>query len=155
VTQLKSLAASVKAAVGAGVKVMYGGDWSEYHSSNGWYHLDPLWSDSNIDVVAIDCYFPLTPDLPQTQIDYQAVYDGWTQDEGWDYYYADSVNRTGLTSYGGSPLTHGRTSSTGGTAPTPTPMPRHGMDGEDEAGVVFGAWLSLGGWLRQPAQRVR
>lgn len=100
VTELKSLAASVKSAVGGGVKVAYGGDWSEYHSTNGWYHLDPLWSDSNIDFVAIDCYVPLTPDLPQAQIDYQKVYDGWTQDEGWDYFYADSVNRTGLTLYG-------------------------------------------------------
>jgi len=44
VTQLKNLAATVKTAVGAGVKVMYGADWSEYHSVNGWYHLDPLWS---------------------------------------------------------------------------------------------------------------
>lgn len=103
VTQLKTLAATVKAAIGAGVKVTYGGDWSEYHSTNGWFHLDPLWSDSNIDVVAIDCYFPLTPDLPQPQIDYQKVYDGWTKDEGWDYFYLDSVNRTGLTSYGGDP----------------------------------------------------
>ena len=100
VTQLKSLAASVKSAVGGAVKVLYGADWSEYHSVNGWYNLDPLWSDSNIDAVAIDCYFPLTPDLPQTQIDYQKIYDGWTQDEGWDYYFADSVNRTGLTNYG-------------------------------------------------------
>ncbi len=100
VTQLKSLAASVKTAVGSGVKVIYGGDWSEYHSTGGWYNLDPLWSDSNIDVVGIDCYFPLTPDLPQTQIDYPAVYAGWTKDEGWDYYWSDSVNRTGKTFYG-------------------------------------------------------
>jgi hypothetical protein len=50
--------------------------------------------------VGIDCYFPLTPDVPQSQIDYQAVYDGWTKDEGWDYYYLDSVNRTGKTFYG-------------------------------------------------------
>ncbi len=99
VTQLKSLAASVKTSVGSGVKVAYGGDWSEYHSVNGWYNLDPLWSDANIDVVAIDCYFPLTPDLPQTQIDYQAVYDGWTQDEGWDYFW-DST-RTTQTFYSG------------------------------------------------------
>lgn len=102
VTQLKSLAATVKTAVGAGVKVMYCADWSEYHSVNGWFNLDPLWSDSNIDVVAIDCYFPLTPDLPQTQIDYNAVYNGWTSGEGWDYYYTDSVARTGQTSYGGN-----------------------------------------------------
>lgn len=99
VTQLKNLAASVKTAVGAGVKVAYGGDWSEYHSVNGWYNLDPLWADTNIDVVAIDCYFPLTPDLPQTLIDYQAIYDGWTQDEGWDYFW--DANRTTQTFYSG------------------------------------------------------
>jgi len=100
VTQLKTLAASVKSAVGAGVKVMYGGDWSEYHSTGGWYNLDPLWADSNIDVVAIDCYFPLTPDLPQAQIDYQKIYDGWSKDEGWDYYW--DTNRTTKTFYSSS-----------------------------------------------------
>jgi len=100
VTELRNLAASVKSAVGAGVKVMYGADWSEYHSVNGWYNLDPLWADSNIDVVAIDCYFPLTPDLPQTQIDYAAVYAGWTKDEGWDYYWDGT--RTTKTFYSGA-----------------------------------------------------
>jgi len=100
VTQLKNLAASVKSAVGAGVKVIYGGDWSEYHSTGGWYNLDPLWADSNIDVVAIDCYFPLTPDLPQGQIDYQKIYDGWSKDEGWDYYW--DINRTTKTFYSGA-----------------------------------------------------
>ncbi|MBX9726213.1 MAG: glycoside hydrolase TIM-barrel-like domain-containing protein [Rickettsiales bacterium] len=100
VTRLKTLAASVKSAVGSGVKVAYGGDWSEYHSVNGWYNLDPLWSDANIDVVGIDCYFPLTPDLPQTQIDYAAVYAGWTKDEGWDYYWDGA--RTTKTFYSGA-----------------------------------------------------
>jgi len=100
VTQLKNLAASVKSAVGASVKVMYGGDWSEYHSTGGWYNLDSLWSDANIDVVAIDCYFPLMPDLPQSQIDYQKVYDGWSKDEGWDYYW--DTNRTTKTFYSGA-----------------------------------------------------
>lgn len=99
VTQLKNLAASVKSAVGSSVKVMYGGDWSEYHSTGGWYNLDPLWADSNIDVVAIDCYFPLTPDLPQSQIDYQKIYDGWSKDEGWDYYW--DANRTNKSFYSG------------------------------------------------------
>lgn len=100
VTQLKNLAASVKATVGAGVKVIYGADWSEYHSVNGWYNLDPLWSDSNIDIVGVDCYFPLTPDLPQSQIDYNAVYAGWTKDEGWDYYWDGT--RTTKTFYSGA-----------------------------------------------------
>ena len=97
VTQLVSLAASVKTAVGSGVKVTYGADWSEYHSVNGWYHLDALWSNSNIDVVGIDCYFPLTPDLPQAQIDYDAVYNGWTSGEGWDYFWDGT--RTTKTNY--------------------------------------------------------
>ncbi|MEQ1788861.1 MAG: phage tail protein [Rickettsiales bacterium] len=63
-------------------------------------NLDPLWADDNIDVVAIDCYFPLTPDLPQSQIDYQKVYDGWSKDEGWDYYW--DTNRTTKTFYSGA-----------------------------------------------------
>ncbi|MBL0320065.1 MAG: glycoside hydrolase TIM-barrel-like domain-containing protein [Alphaproteobacteria bacterium] len=100
VTQLKSLAATVKNTVGSNVKIMYGANWSEYHSVNGWYNLDPLWSDPNIDTVAIDCYFPLTPDLPQSLIDYEKVYDGWSKDEGWDYYYLDAAQRTGKTNYG-------------------------------------------------------
>lgn len=101
VTRLKELAATVKTAVGAGVSVVYAADWSEYHSVDGWFHLDPLWSDSNIDKVAIDAYFPLTDDLPQASIDYQAIYDGWTSGEGYDYYYTDPVARTGLTNYSG------------------------------------------------------
>ncbi len=103
VTQLKSLAALVKADVGAGVKVTYAADWSEYHSKGGWYNLDPLWSDTNIDFVGIDAYFPLTPDLPQSQITETKIKEYWEKGEGWDYFYADSVNRTGLTSYGGNP----------------------------------------------------
>lgn len=101
VTQFKALAASVKTAVGTGVKVIYGGDWSEYHSTGGWYNLDPLWSDPNIDVVGIDCYFPLTDDVPQAQIDYAAIQNGWHSGEGWDYYYTDSTARTGKTNYSG------------------------------------------------------
>jgi hypothetical protein len=100
VSQLKSLAASVKSVVGSGVKVSYGGDWSEYHNVNGWYHMDPLWTDANIDMVCIDCYVPLTPDLPQSQIDYQGIYDGWTKDEGWDYYW--NGDRTVKNFYSGA-----------------------------------------------------
>lgn len=99
VSQLVSLAASVKTAVGAGVKVSYAADWSEYHSQGGWFNLDPLWASPNIDFVGIDCYFPLTPDLPQTQITEDVVKQYWESGEGWDYYFTDSVNRTGQTNY--------------------------------------------------------
>ena len=50
--------------------------------------------------MGIDCYFPLTPDLPQSQIDYNAVYAGWTKDEGWDYFWDGT--RTTKTNYSGA-----------------------------------------------------
>jgi type IV secretory pathway ATPase VirB11/archaellum biosynthesis ATPase len=53
-----------RVALGSGVVVTYAADWSEYHSVNGYYHLDPLWISPNIDVVCIDNYLPVTPDLP-------------------------------------------------------------------------------------------
>ena len=49
VTALKALAADVRAILGAGTKVGYAGDWSEYfghHPGDGsgdvYFHLDPL-----------------------------------------------------------------------------------------------------------------
>ncbi|MNK62758.1 hypothetical protein D3C87_819450 [compost metagenome] len=61
--QFKALAAECRAIVGAGVKLSYAADWSEYF---GWqkdgearFHLDPLWADPNIDYVGIDWYPPL------------------------------------------------------------------------------------------------
>ncbi len=87
VDQLVSLAATVKTAVGAGVKITYAADWSEYHSVDGWFNLDPLWASSNIDFVGIDSYFPLTPDLPQSQIDEDKIKEYWEKGEGWDYFW--------------------------------------------------------------------
>jgi hypothetical protein len=89
VSALVSLAANVKAIVGSGVKVTYAADWSEYHhTTGGWYNLDPLWASANIDVVGIDAYFPLT-DSVQDGYDEQAVMDGWTSGEGYDWVYTD------------------------------------------------------------------
>ena len=70
----------------------YAADWSEYHHTDGgWYNLDPLWASSNIDVIGIDAYFPLT-DALQSELGYdvQQVIDGWTQGEGYDWYYSDA-----------------------------------------------------------------
>lgn len=92
VNQLVSLAATVKGIVGSGVKVTYAADWSEYHhAENGWYNLDPLWASPNIDIVGIDAYFPLT-NAPQGDLGYniQNVIDGWTEGEGYDWYYSDT-----------------------------------------------------------------
>jgi hypothetical protein len=99
VNQLVTLAASVKTIMGAGTQITYAADWSEYHSTNGWFNLDPLWASANIDFVGIDSYFPLTEDLPQIQIDEQAITDGWESGEGWDYFW--DATRTTQTSYGG------------------------------------------------------
>ncbi len=66
VQALKSLAASVRAIVGAGTKILYAADWSEYHShrpgdgtNDVIFNLDPLWSDPNIDCIGIDNYLPI------------------------------------------------------------------------------------------------
>ncbi|MGN7292373.1 baseplate multidomain protein megatron [Rhizobium sp. SAFR-030] len=66
VARLKTLAADVKGIVGGGVKVSYAADWSDYNgfrpidgSNDVFFHLDPLWADSNIDFVGIDWYAPL------------------------------------------------------------------------------------------------
>lgn len=64
---MKTLAADVKTILGSSVKVSYGADWSEYNNYNPgdgtgdlFFHLDPLWSDSNIDFVGVDLYVPLS-----------------------------------------------------------------------------------------------
>lgn len=100
VTNLKTLAGLVAGDFsGSGVQITYAADWSEYHSVNGYYHLDPLWADANIDFVGIDNYMPLTPDLPQSQITQELIQQYWEDGEGWEYFYTDSVNRTGKTDY--------------------------------------------------------
>ena len=56
VTAFKALAADVKAVLGAGTKVGYASDWSEYfghHPQDGsgdvLFHLDPLWASPDIE----------------------------------------------------------------------------------------------------------
>ncbi|MCB1491912.1 MAG: glycoside hydrolase/phage tail family protein [Rhodobiaceae bacterium] len=66
VQALVALAADVRAVLGAGTKIGYAADWSEYHnhrpadgSGDVFFNLDPLWSDANIDFIGIDNYLPL------------------------------------------------------------------------------------------------
>jgi hypothetical protein len=64
VTTLKSLAGEVRSLLGPATKLGYAADWSEYfgHQPGGGdvhFHLDPLWSDANIDFVGIDFYPPM------------------------------------------------------------------------------------------------
>ena len=67
VQALKTLAAEVKAIVGAACKVGYAADWTEYHShrpadgsNDVIFNMDPLWSDPNLDFIGIDNYLPIS-----------------------------------------------------------------------------------------------
>ena len=91
VAELKRLAARVRTIVGSSVKITYAADWSEYHHADGgWFNMDALWSDPNIDYVALDAYFPLTPDLKQSDITYGLIQEYWEKGEGWEYYYENN-----------------------------------------------------------------
>ncbi|MBC7668823.1 MAG: glycoside hydrolase/phage tail family protein [Gemmatimonadaceae bacterium] len=66
VTALKALAGQVRTLLGPAAKLGYAADWSEYFghqpgdgSGDLHFHLDPLWSDPNIDFVGVDFYPPL------------------------------------------------------------------------------------------------
>ncbi len=80
VDAMRALAAEVRLILGPDVKLGYAADWSEYfgyHPQDGsgdvFFHLDPLWSDPEIDFVGIDNYMPLS--------DWR---DGWEHaDSGW------------------------------------------------------------------------
>lgn len=67
VDALRALAADVRAILGPECKIGYAADWSEYfgyHPQDGsgdvLFHLDPLWSDDEIDFIGIDNYMPLS-----------------------------------------------------------------------------------------------
>lgn len=67
VAALRALTADVRALVGPATTLTYAADWSEYFghqpqdgSGDVLFHLDPLWADTNIDVVGVDWYAPLT-----------------------------------------------------------------------------------------------
>lgn len=67
VARLIALAADVRAILGPEVLISYAADWSEYfgyHPADGsgdlFFHLDPLWSDDNVDFIGIDNYMPLS-----------------------------------------------------------------------------------------------
>jgi DNA polymerase III delta prime subunit len=96
VKELIKLARNVKQILGCDVKITYAADWSEYHHSDGgWYNLDELWACDDIDVVAIDAYFPLTSttDIASEQ----DIINGWESGEGYDFYY-DNQEKKPLTS---------------------------------------------------------
>ena len=112
VTAFKTLAADVSSILGAGTKIGYAADWSEYfghHPQDGsgdvYFHLDPLWSDAAIDFVGIDNYLPLSDwrdgfDHADALQGWPAIYDrAYLQaniagGEGFDWFYASTANRS-------------------------------------------------------------
>lgn len=124
VTNLVSLAATVKGIVGGGCKVGYAADWSEFvHdiSEGLWFHLDPLWASSNIDFVGVDNYLPLSDwRAGGAHLDYDGVngpvseYDIaylQSQVEGgeyYDYYYANQAARDSQTRTPITDVTYGK-----------------------------------------------
>jgi hypothetical protein len=114
VAKLKALAAEVKALL-PGADVTYAADWSEYFghqpadgSGDIYFHLDSLWSDANIDAVAVDNYWPLSDWRDGTgHLDYQAgarfIHDlaylkgNIEGGEGYDWYYASAADRDSQT----------------------------------------------------------
>lgn len=122
VSKMVALAADVKAIVGAGCKVGYAADWSEYAnfrpsdgSNDVYFHLDPLWASANIDFVGVDNYMPLSDwRAGRLHLDAQAgapsIYDqSYLQSnieggELFDWFYASSNDRKTQTR---TPVTDG------------------------------------------------
>ncbi|GAB5446703.1 baseplate multidomain protein megatron [Gymnodinialimonas sp.] len=97
-----ALAAEVRALL-PNAKITYAADWSEYfgyHPQDGsgdvFFHLDALWADDNIDVIAIDNYMPVSDWRDGTEhADYAKgpihnldhLKSGIEGGEGYDWYY--------------------------------------------------------------------
>ncbi len=111
VAALCALADDVKAVLGAGCKITYAADWSEYFghqpqdgSGDVCFHLDPLWASESIDAIGIDCYWPLADWRDgREHLDYvgghRSIYDlaylrsNLVGGEGFDWYYASPTDR--------------------------------------------------------------
>ncbi len=110
VQAFRDLATAVRSILGAGPKIGYAGDWAEYfghHPADGsgdvFFHLDPLWSDSNIDFIGIDNYMPLSDwrdgfdhaDAALAPAIYDRAYlqSNIAGGEGFDWFYASTSDR--------------------------------------------------------------
>ncbi|MCA0044708.1 baseplate multidomain protein megatron [Celeribacter litoreus] len=105
VDQLIQLAADVRTILGAGTKIGYAADWSEYFGyqadGNLYFHLDPLWADEEIDFIGIDNYMPLSDwrdGNDHADAAYGSIYNldylkaNIEGGEGYDWYYAHAAH---------------------------------------------------------------
>jgi hypothetical protein len=121
VAALKTLAADVRAILGADVKIGYAADWSEYgnHQTGDapgavLFNLDPLWADANVDFIGIDNYLPLADwrdglghlDATLASSTYDPAYlaSNIRGGEDYDWYYASDADRAAQTR---TPITDG------------------------------------------------
>ncbi len=109
VAALRSLARDVRTILGAGPRIGYAADWSEYfgyHPADGsgdvFFHLDPLWADAAIDFIGIDNYMPLSDwreGSDHADAAHGAIYDlGYLAGnvaggEGYDWFYESDAAR--------------------------------------------------------------
>ena len=119
VDALRALATDVRAILGAGCKISYAADWSEYHgyqpsgTGDKLFNLDPLWADPNIDFIGIDIYMPVSDwrdEEDHADASWGAIYDldylksNIAGGEGHDWYYANAADRDAQVR---SPITDG------------------------------------------------
>lgn len=104
-----ALARDVRQILGAGTKISYAADWSEYfgyhaHDGSGdlFFHLDPLWASPDIDFIGIDNYMPLADwrdNDGHLDAGAQSIYEldylkgNIEGGEGYDWYYASDQAR--------------------------------------------------------------
>jgi len=110
VQALRDLAVDVRAILGSGTKVGYAADWTEYFghqpqdgSNEVFFHLDPLWSDANIDFVGINNFMPLSDwrdgfdhadaDLAPTIYDRVYLQANIAGGEGFNWFYVSETDR--------------------------------------------------------------
>jgi len=124
VQAFRDLAADVRSILGAGTKISYAADWSEYFghqpadgSGDVFFHLDPLWADPEIDFVGIDNYMPLSDwrdgfEHADAQQGWPAIYDrAYLQaniagGEGFHWFYDSAADRSAQLR---TPITDGAT----------------------------------------------
>ncbi|SFI61183.1 baseplate multidomain protein megatron [Aerobium aerolatum] len=111
VETLCALAGEVRGVLGAGSKITYGADWSEYFghqppdgSGDVFFHLDALWAHPAVDAVGIDNYMPISdwrdsdhdgqsPDGFREPYDRAGMRGQIAAGEGFDWYYASAQDR--------------------------------------------------------------
>jgi hypothetical protein len=118
---LVTLAADLRAVLGAGTKLVYAADWSEFTGyqpsdapSDKFFHLDSLWASAAVDALGLDNYMPLAdwregadaPDAGSADSLYDPAYlrANIAGGEGFDWYYASDADRLSGTR---TPITDG------------------------------------------------